>query len=203
MHAQRIHESRTGSNTPLLLGQIVLLPDGLHQHLERFDLPFRQQPKLGAEEHEMLETGVEMGCHSQRFEGSEETRVNNAIHAEQPSEDLSAEGGKLWRLEDAQGLGLIVVVGKFGLVINLLRYPMQHLFNVNWGRNADGLRIAAGALRPAVLDTGGEPLAGSEGRQVGIAGHHRPDGRYVIVKIDSVDCHPTCAGLSRRKGNLV
>lgn len=168
-HSQRIrakciNQSRPGSDTPLLFGQIVLLPDGLYQHLERLHLPFRQQPKFGAEEHEMLETSIEMGCHPQRFERSKETRVNNAIHTEQPPKDLSAEGSKLRRLEDAQSLGLIVVVGEFGLVVNLLRYPMQYLFDVNRSRNADGLRIAASALRPTVLDTRGESLAGSEGR---------------------------------------
>ena len=45
------------------LTQMILLTNWLHQHLQRFHLPFGQQSKFRTKEHKMFKTCIQMWCH--------------------------------------------------------------------------------------------------------------------------------------------
>jgi len=65
-----------------LLGAVVLLPNRLHKDFQRLNLALREKTKLGAEEHEVLETCVEVWRHAKCLECSEERRVDDAVSPE-------------------------------------------------------------------------------------------------------------------------
>ena len=170
----------------LALAQVILFPYRLHQNLEGLHLPLRQQPELGAEKHKVLEARVQVRRHLQCLERPEEAAIYDPVNPEEPPEYLPAKCSELRRLEHPQSLGLIVVVGKFGLVIDLVGYPLQNLLDVDRGGDRDGRGVAAGSLGPAVLDPRGKALPGAEGVQVRVLRHDGPYCRDVIVEIDGI-----------------
>ncbi len=125
----------------LPLCQMILLPNRLHQHFQRLHLPFGQQSKFRAKEHEMFKTRIQMRSHLQCLQRAEEAAVYDAVNAEQAAKDLAAQRGERRRLEDAEGLGLVVVVGEFRLVVDLIGDPLEDAFDVDRGRDGDGLLL--------------------------------------------------------------
>mmetsp|Transcript_17741 Transcript_17741/g.36964 ORF Transcript_17741/g.36964 Transcript_17741/m.36964 type:complete len:313 (+) Transcript_17741:321-1259(+) len=187
----------------LSLGQVVLLPNRLDQDLQRLHLPLGQQSELRAKEHEVLETRIQMRRHLQRLQGPEEGAVNDAVDPKEPAEDLAAQRRELRRLKDPERLGLVVVVGELGLVVDLVGDPLQHLLDVHRRRHGHRRGVPPAALAPPVLHAGREALPGPERIQVGVLGHDGPDGGHVVVEVDGVDGHPAGARLARRQGHGV
>mmetsp|Transcript_18815 Transcript_18815/g.40792 ORF Transcript_18815/g.40792 Transcript_18815/m.40792 type:complete len:202 (-) Transcript_18815:125-730(-) len=176
---------------------MILLSNRLHQNLQRLHLSLRQQPKLRTKEHEMLKTSIQMRRHLQCLQRPEETTINNPIDPKQATEYLSAQGCKLWSLKHTQRFRLIIVIGELRLIVDLIRYPLKHFFDVHGRRNTDGGGIASGSFGPTVFDSGGEAFTGTEGIEVGVFGHDCPDCGDVVVEVDGVDCYPACAGFAR------
>lgn len=141
-----------------------------------------------------------MRRHPQGFQGTKERGVNNAIDTKQSSKDLSAQGRKGGSLEYAEGLLLVVVVWEFGLVVDLVDYPLEDFFDVEGRGYGYGGGVAAGSFGPAVFDAGGEAFARVEGAQVGVGGHDCPDCGDVVVEVDCVDCYPSRTRFTRWEG---
>jgi len=174
-------------NCGALLGGVVLFSYGLDQDLQRFYLSLREQAEFCAEEHEVLESRVEMRRHVQGLECAEEAGIDDSVHAKKATENLATERGELRSLEDAQGLGLVVVVWEFALIVDLLRYPRENLLDVDRGGDGDGV---ARLIGPSVLHARWKPLTWSERIEVGIGRHDGPDRADVVVEVDGMDGDP-------------
>ena len=138
----------------------ILLSNRPYKHFQRLNLPLRQEPKLGAKEHEMLKARVQVRRHFQCLESSKEAAVNNAVDAKEASENLSTQRGKLGRLKDAQRLFLVIVVGEFGFVIHLIGNPRQDLVNVHGRRDGHGLGTAG--IGPSVFHARRKAFSGAK-----------------------------------------
>lgn len=137
-----------------------------------------------------------MRRHPQCLQSSKETAINNSINAKESPKDLPTKRRKRRRLKHTQRLLFIIIVWKLCLIINLIRYPVQHLFNVYRRRDRDCIAIG---LRPAIFHAGRVAFAWAKRGKERVVGEHGPDGRRVVVEINGVYGDPACTTFTWRQ----
>lgn len=129
----------------------VLGPHAIHQHVDGLELTRRHEIELKAEEHEVLERGVEVGDGPHALHTAVVVGVEDGEHTEQALEDATAH---LVIIPGVLGIG---GSGEHRLIVDDTLHPVQHMLDVLRPRALD--RLPGVGIGPQVLEPRGETPA--------------------------------------------